>query len=87
MSKQMPVEIVKVAVVAADAESALRSVSRQMQKLDGVSTTGVVVSKSPKHLVWSVSIAVEEFADLDDAWVVMTSYGICPEQGFRSAWA
>lgn len=69
--------ILAATVIAADAEDAYRSVSRHMHKLDGVVTTGAVAVRSERHLLWDVNIAIEgPDVDVDDVWVVLTSYGI-----------
>ena len=75
------------AVFASNMEDALRRVAETCTKhgLTGFAPTGRATCTSERHLRWVVEIA-NEGGDVDDAWVVLTSYGISPDETLGSVW-
>ena len=72
-------------VSASDAKDAVKRAHRQVAKLDGFELTGRVQVKSERHLLWNVEIH-NNGGDVNDAWVVLTSYGINPSPELGSDW-
>lgn len=71
--------------MAATDEDAIVRVAKHVAKLDGFSLTGRVSVKSAKHMLRTVEIA-NHGGNADDAWVVLTSYGISPAKELGSFW-
>jgi hypothetical protein len=72
-------------VMAATDEDAVARVSTQVAKLEGFSLTGRVAVKSERHMLRVVEIA-NHGGNRNDAWVVLTSYGINPAKELGSVW-
>ena len=70
-------------LIATDASDALARISRHADKA-GVSPTGRVSVHSARHALWNVELDVH--GDRDNAWVVLTSYGISPSADLGSRW-
>ena len=72
---------------ATAAEQAIAQVTRRLPA--GCTCTGVTQVRSRRHLIMDVQVAVDDDvtqAQLDDCWVVLTSYGISPSADLGSAW-
>ena len=74
-------------VIAGDVLDAIESVRRHAVKVEGLSVSGAGRTRSAKHLLREVELIVGADVDVDDAWVVLTSYGISPAKDLGSAWA
>lgn len=72
-------------VMAGDAEQAVAKAEKYAAKVPGLALTGRVEVRSQRHLLWTVELAANG-ADVNDAWVVLTSYGITPGDELGSAW-
>lgn len=51
----------------------------------GFEVTGRVQVRSERHLMWVVEVA-DLGGDRNDCWVVLTSYGVSPDETLGSAW-
>lgn len=69
-------------VIASDADTAVAHVARRL--VAGFVTTGRVV-QGPRNLMWDVEVA-NNGGDVNDCWVVLTSYGISPSTDLGSVW-
>lgn len=74
-----------VSLIAGDEASALERVARTLTKLEGFEPTGRVAVKSARHALYTVEVQ-NLGGDVNDAWVVLTSYGISPADDLGSAW-
>lgn len=72
-------------VSAGNADEAAAKVERYIARCPGFSTTGRVSERSARHLLWNVEVA-NEGGDVNDLWVVLTSYGITPSDALGSTW-
>ena len=72
-------------VMASNAADALARVAKYVAKLDKFELTGRVQVRSAKHGLWTVEIA-NNGGNRNDAWVVLTSYGISPAKELGSVW-
>lgn len=72
-------------VSAMSAGDAVTRVQRHLAKVEGFSMTGRAQVRSEKHRLWTVEIT-DEGGDKDDLWVVLTSYGISPDEALGSVW-
>lgn len=54
---------------------------------EGFSLTGQADWRSRKHLLATVEVEAAAGADVDDAWVVLTSYGMSPGAELGSCWS
>lgn len=70
-------------VSAGSADEALAKLGRYAEKA-GVEATGRVVVRSEKHRMWDVETTLR--GDKNDAWVVLTSYGMSPSADLGSSW-
>ncbi len=73
-------------VSASSAGDAVARVERRTSTLVGLELTGRVECRSERHMLWTVEVEAYEAADADDAWVVLTSYGISPGPELGSRW-
>ena len=73
-------------IMAADATDALVRFERYGSKVAGLSATGRVSERSARHGLWNVEVEVAPDADVNDAWVRLTSYGISPSDDLGSVW-
>lgn len=71
-------------LTAADAADAVARAARHVGRLDGYELTGRVQLVSERHLLWSVEVQGD--GDANDAWVVLTSYGMTPSESLGSTW-
>ena len=74
-----------VSTMAADQAAALAKVERYIGKVPGFATTGATGVRSEKHRLYTVEVA-DLGGNKNDAWVVLTSYGISPEKALGSVW-
>ena len=72
-------------LTAASPADALASVAKHIAKVDGFSLTGNVSTHSSRHLMHSVEI-VNDGGNVNDCWVVLTSFGISPNKSLGSVW-
>ena len=72
-------------VSAASSADALASVAKHIAKVDGFSLTGHVAVRSAKHGLYTVEI-LNEGGNVNDCWVVLTSFGIRPDKSLGSFW-
>lgn len=70
-------------VLAASAADAISKVERHAERAS-VRPTGRVVERSPRHGLYDVEIEV--LGDRNEAWVVLTSYGISPSKDLDAFW-
>lgn len=79
-------------VSATDEADALARVDARLARhpqLDGLATTGRTGVRSAKHLIFEVEVAMPDDytrASRNDAWVLLTSYGISPSPALGSTW-
>ena len=73
-------------VSAADAEQAAARVGKYLGKVEGFALTGRVSVRTERHMLWTVEVA-NLGGDVNDCWVVLTSYGISPCDDLGSTWA
>jgi hypothetical protein len=71
-------------VLSGSAEKALAKVSRYVAKVDGFSVTGRV-SENLGHGRYEVEVQ-NVGGNVNDFWVVMTSYGMSPSKNLGSHW-
>lgn len=71
-------------VSAADAADAVAKVARRV--VEGFALTGRVQVRSERHGLWVVEVA-NNGGNVNDCWVVLTSYGISPCKALGSVWA
>ena len=76
---------ISVSLIAADEASAVDRVGRTLAKLEGFEPTGRVAVKSARHALYTVEVN-NLGGDVNDAWVVLTSYGISPADDLGSSW-
>ena len=76
-------ETFAVSVIAADEADASERVARRLP--EGFGLTGRAAVTDAKHMLCSVEVA-NNGGDVNDAWVVLTSYGITPAGDLGSAW-
>ena len=76
---------ISVSLIAADGAAAVERVGRTLAKLDGFEPTGRVAVKSARHALYTVEVN-NLGGNVNDAWVVLTSYGISPADDLGSAW-
>lgn len=76
---------VSVTVIASDEADAIARVGRQVAKLEGFALTGRAAVTDAKHMLCSVEVA-NHGGNVNDAWVVLTSYGMTPGDDLGSAW-
>lgn len=70
---------------AATAEGALARVTAHLPI--GFAITGRVSCRSERHQLWHVEVEVQDAsADVNDCWVILTSYGISPSAELGSTW-
>jgi hypothetical protein len=72
-------------VIAGSTTDALASVTKNVAKVDGFKVTGNVALVSSMKLLYSVEI-LNTGGDVNDLWVVLTSYGITPGNNLGSVW-
>lgn len=72
-------------LTAADGPSALARVEKHLAKVPGFEATGQVQLRSERHQLWAVEVA-NTGGDVNDCWVVLTSYGISPAPELGSRW-
>lgn len=73
-------------LTATDAPSALARVAKYLAKVEGFEATGRVIVTSERHQLWAVEVTAEAGADVNDCWVLLTSYGISPSPELGSRW-
>lgn len=78
-------ETFAVSVIAADEADALERAGRHIAKLEGFGLTGRAAVTDAKHMLCSVEVA-NNGGDVNDAWVVLTSYGMTPAEDLGSVW-
>lgn len=71
-------------VMAPTADVAAAKVERHLAKCPGFELTGRVMHRSERHQLWHVEIDGD--GDVNDCWVVLTSYGISPGVELGSTW-
>ena len=80
----MPKDVTfNVSVIASNAEDASAKVAKRL--VPGFRLSGRVQVRSARALLWNVEV-VNEGGDVNDCWVVLTSYGILPSKSLGSAW-
>lgn len=79
--------IIQCTLSASNAESALARVERHLAKLTGFTATGRVAVRDHRHGLMDVEVTHDGTGDVDDAWVILTSYGISPSDGLGSRWS
>lgn len=72
-------------VSASTADEAAAKVDKYLARLDGFDATGRVEVRSQRHMLWNVEVA-NAGGDVNDAWVILTSYGISPCEALGSDW-
>lgn len=70
---------------AASPADALASVAKHIAKVDGFSLTGQVAVRSAKHGLYNVELN-NDGGNVNDCWVVLTSFGISPNKNLGSVW-
>lgn len=75
-------------VSGSDGADAVRRVTDRLARFDGlgVTVTGRVSERSLRHLLWNVELVLDADADVNDVWVILTSYGITPSDDLGSSW-
>lgn len=73
------------ALTAGSAEDALERATRYLAKVPGFALTGHVRCRSERHQQWEVEVA-DHGGDVNDCWVILTSYGITPGEALGSSW-
>ena len=76
-------ETFAVNVIAADEADASERVARRLP--EGFGLTGRAAVTDAKHMLCSVEVA-NHGGNVNDAWVVLTSYGITPAEDLGSVW-
>lgn len=70
-------------VLAGSADQALAKVEKYAERA-GVRVTGNVSVKSERHGLWNVE--TELLGSKNEAWVILTSYGMSPSEDLGSVW-
>ena len=70
-------------VIASNAEDAFAKVAKRL--VPGFRLSGRVQEHSARALLWNVEV-VNEGGDVNDCWVVLSSYGILPGSSLNSVW-
>lgn len=72
-----------ISVIASDAATATARVARRLPA--GMTITGRTASRYQGRIV-AVEVAVSDTCDRDDAWVLLTSYGMTPDDSLGAVW-
>jgi hypothetical protein len=72
-------------VMAGNTTAAYERVAKHLRKLDLFEPTGRVSIRDERHGLYDVEV-VNYGGDVNDAWVVLTSYGISPSKDLGSRW-
>lgn len=70
-------------VIASTTDQAIAKVDRFAEKA-AVRPTGRALVRDAKHLL--VDVEVELLGDRNNAWVILTSYGMSPSESLGSMW-
>lgn len=83
----MNTQIITASVSAGSVDEAIAKAGRYSTKhgLQGVAPTGRVAVRSERHRLFDVELSLID-ANVNDVWVVLTSYGIVPSDHLGSAW-
>lgn len=74
-----------VSVSAVDESDAVEKIARRIPA--GFAIVGEGREESRRHLLFSANVEqVDPTADVNDCWVVLTSYGLSPSPGLGSTW-
>lgn len=65
-----------VIVSASTSDQAVARCAKHVAKVPGFEVTGRVAERSAKHLLWTVEVTGS--GDVNDLWVVLTSFGMDP---------
>lgn len=71
---------------AVDGPDAVETVRQVAARVPGLAVSGRWSERSARHLLWNVEVEVAPETNVNDAWVVLTSYGISPSKDLGSRW-
>ena len=72
-------------LIARSTTDALARAAKHVAKVDGFELTGNVSERSSRRLLHDVEI-LNTGGDVNDLWVVLTSFGIDPSKDLGSVW-